>query len=142
MILTNSASVKQFGEKIKVKLAVRKNKANDDGKANPDSNVTRAEACAMVMRLMGVDAIGKPDSGFEDVPGDSWYANTVARAKDYGIIEGDSDKLFSPDRNVSREEMVVMTARALQAVGFVELDENATRDDYYCKSDYSYEPVV
>ena len=104
-------------------------KGDDDGKANPDSNVTRAEACAMVMRLMGVDAIGKPDSGFEDVPGDSWYANTVARAKDYGIIEGDSDKLFSPDRNVSREEMVVMTARALQAVGFVELDENATRDD-------------
>ena len=104
-------------------------KGDDDGKANPDSNVTRAEACAMVMRLMGVDAIGKPDSGFEDVPWDSWYANTVARAKDYGIIEGDSDKLFSPDRNVSREEMVVMTARALQAVGFVELDENATRDD-------------
>ena len=30
MILTNSASVKQFGEKIKVKLAVRKNKANDE----------------------------------------------------------------------------------------------------------------
>lgn len=104
-------------------------KGDDDGKANPDSNVTRAEACAMVMRLMGVDAIGKPDSGFEDVPEDSWYANTVARAKDYGIIEGDSDKLFSPDRNVSREEMVVMTARALQTVGFAELDENATRDD-------------
>ena len=30
MILTNSASVKQFGEKIKIKLAVRKNKANDE----------------------------------------------------------------------------------------------------------------
>lgn len=106
-------------------------KGDSEGRANPEADVTRAEACAMVMRLMGVDAIGKPDSGFEDVPENSWYANTVARAKDYGIVEGDSDKVFSPDRNVSREEMVVMVARALQSVGFVKLDENATRDDLY-----------
>ena len=106
-------------------------KGDSEGRANPEADVTRAEACAMVMRLMGVDAIGNPDSGFEDVPENSWYANIVARAKDYGIVEGDSDKAFSPDRNVSREEMVVMVARALQAVGFVELDENATRDDLY-----------
>lgn len=104
-------------------------KGDENGNANPKANVTRAEAVAMVMRLMGVDGIGAADSGFSDISSEEWYANVIARAKEYGIAKGDTATEFSPDRNITREELTVMAARALWTVGFQVEDKNATAQD-------------
>lgn len=103
-------------------------KGDENNMANPNSKITRAEATAMIMRLIGVDNSGPANSGFEDVDENAWYGKTVARAKDYGIIQGDSDKKFSPDRNVTREEISMMTARAMWVTGHQREDKNTTTD--------------
>lgn len=87
------------------------------GNALPHNNVTRAEATAMVMRMMGYGNFDDADSGFDDVPKDSWYAQTVTAARKIGIVSGDSKTEFNPHRNVSREEITAMAARAVVYAG-------------------------
>lgn len=102
---------------------------DENGNANPEGNITRAEAAAMVMRFIGEDKSETLQSGFTDVPQDSWCAGVIARAKKCGIIQGDSETVFSPERNVSREEIVAMTARAVWYAGLKEEKKNVSADD-------------
>ncbi len=91
-------------------------RGNEKGEANIYANVTRAEAVAMVMRFIGLESMPKTDEteNFEDVLKDDWFYNVVMSAYKCGIIQGDSKTTFSPNRDVTREEITVMTSRALQ----------------------------
>lgn len=102
---------------------------DENGNANPSANVTRAEATAMIMRLIGIDSNGSTDSGFADVPADAWHASVITQAKKLGLVKGDSDTQFSPDRNVSREEIVLMTARAAWLAGLKNEPKSTTAAD-------------
>ena len=88
-------------------------KGNEKGEAKPFDNVTRAEATAMIMRFIGLDAKSEGSEPFEDVNEGDWFYNSVVTAYNAGIIVGDSETTFSPERDVTREEMTVMTARAM-----------------------------
>ncbi|MDD6735189.1 MAG: substrate-binding domain-containing protein [Clostridiales bacterium] len=90
---------------------------DENGNAMPFSNITRAEATAIVMRLLGLDNFDSADSGFDDVDKDAWYAKVVTAARKAGIVSGDSDTAFNPGRNVSREEFTAMAARAVWYAG-------------------------
>ena len=105
-------------------------KGDDMGRALPGKNITRAELAAMILRFLGIDPSDKADSGFSDVPKDEWYAKTVAKAKEKGIINGDSETLFSPERNVSREEAIAMAARALWRTGMQDENKDAAQADF------------
>ncbi len=89
---------------------------NEKGEALPLNNVTRAEAVAMVMRFMGLE--NEPEANqivnFSDVSKNDWYYGCVMSAYKHGIVKGDSESTFAPMRNVTREEIVTMVARALQ----------------------------
>ncbi|MBQ6999240.1 MAG: substrate-binding domain-containing protein [Clostridia bacterium] len=87
---------------------------DDKGQARPFDNVTRAEAVAMVMRFLGLDADSDLPHPFDDVSDESWYRDAVAAAYNAGIVKGDSANVFAPDRYVSREEITVMTVRAIE----------------------------
>ena len=109
-------------------------KGNDKGEALPFSNITRAEATAMLLRFLGLK--GPAMQGtiriFDDVTSDKWYYREVLSAYYYGLVKGDSENTFSPDRNVSREEFAVMAARAatLAKLGYPGGDGmNATDSD-------------
>lgn len=109
-------------------------KGDANGCANPKSNVTRAEATAMVLRMMGVNIGSETESGFKDVPKDSWFAQTVATAKELGIVQGDSSTEFNPGRNVSREEMTAMVARAVWKIGLQDENKDVSAEnimEYY-----------
>ncbi len=88
---------------------------NEKGEAKPFDNVTRAEAAAMIMRFMGLQNMPEANGivDFKDVARNDWFYSVVMSAYKYGIIEGTSAYTFSPDRDVTREEITVMTARAL-----------------------------
>jgi len=103
-------------------------KGDDMGRALPFANVTRAEATAMVMRLIGVDATDDTNSGFGDVDEKEWYAGVITAARERGIVAGDTDAVFSPHRNVSREEIVVMVARALWHTGIAAENKGVTAE--------------
>ncbi len=92
---------------------------NEKGEAKPFDNVTRAEAVAMIMRFMGLQNVESAYGivNFEDVLTSDWFYSVVMSAYKYGIIEGTSAYTFSPDRDVTREEITVMTVRALNYAG-------------------------
>lgn len=91
-------------------------KGNEKGEALPFSNITRAEATAMLLRFLGLTPLAMQGTvrTFEDVTSDKWYYREVLSAYSYGIVKGDSKNTFSPERNLSREEFVVMAARAAE----------------------------
>ena len=103
-------------------------KGNEKGEALPFQNVTRAEAVAIAMRLLGVDNMEDTDSGFVDVPEDSWYAAAVTKARKLGVVAGDDETHFSPMRDVSREEMVALIARCLWTSG-LQKENNITLEE-------------
>ena len=87
---------------------------NEKGEANPFDNVTRAEATAMVMRTLGLNSEVNYELKFEDVSRSDWFYGVVAAANKNGIVLGDSETVFAPERDVTREEITVMITRALE----------------------------
>lgn len=94
-------------------------KGNENGEALPFDSVTRAEATAMVMRFLGLESMPGANAvtRFADVSKNDWFYGAVMSAYLCGIVQGDSDTTFSPNREVTREELTVMTARALSYAG-------------------------
>lgn len=94
-------------------------RGNDKGEANIYDNVSRAEAVAMVMRFIGLENVEMDylKLRFSDVKEDDWFYTVIMNAFTCGIVKGDSERIFSPYRNVTREEITVMVARALEYAG-------------------------
>ncbi len=86
---------------------------NEKGEAKPFDNVTRAEAVTMILRFMGLKGEINYELPFDDVEKSDWFWGYVASAYKHKIVMGDSEKTFAPKRNVTREEMTSMVARAL-----------------------------
>ena len=117
-------------------------KGNDKGEALPFENITRAEATAMLLRFFCLK--GPAMQGtiriFDDVTSDKWYYREVLSAYYYGLVKGDSENTFSPQRNVSREEFVVMAARAAELAGLgCPGDNNMNANDSDKISDWAKE---
>src|SRR5690606_9430028 len=79
----------------------------------PEREVSRAEFAAMLVRAPGLDA-NHGGATFSDVPADAWYAAEIDVAAKHGIITGTSAGLFQPNDGVTRQEIAVMAARALE----------------------------
>ncbi len=117
-------------------------RGNDKGEARPFDNVTRAEMVAMIMRMIGYEKMPFETTvkTFDDVKEDQWFYSTVMAANFCGIVLGDSETTFSPNRNVTREEMVTMTARALQYAGLRTFGQNVVNaKDWDTISDWAKE---
>ncbi len=83
----------------------------------PDSNVTRAEFAALLVRALGLEEGFLKEGQFKDVASTAWYAGSAAAATAEKIIAGYDGGLFKPDNNITREEMAVMIARAARVAG-------------------------
>lgn len=88
-----------------------------DGKGSfyPSSNTKRGDFILMVVRALGLYA--DVDENFDDVPVDSYYYNGIGMAKKLGVINGDGNN-FYPESNITREDMMVIIQRALNAAGY------------------------
>lgn len=76
---------------------------------DPDGYVTRAEFVVMLSRAAGHK--NSDASVFEDVPENAWYSGGVAFAYNSGITNGTSEKTFSPDDRITREQLAAMLKR-------------------------------
>ena len=76
---------------------------------NPDAPLTRAEAVAMLVRMLGYPVENNAAFSFNDTKG-SWAEAYVGTARHYSIISGVGDNLFAPNRPVTRQEIAVMLA--------------------------------
>ncbi|WP_409345275.1 S-layer homology domain-containing protein [Paenibacillus sp. MBLB4367] len=88
----------------------------DERRYQPDAHITRAEFAAVIVRALGLSDRGQT-AGFTDVKPGDWYAGAVAKAHEYGIIQGYEDGTFRPLNPITREETMVMIARAMKLVG-------------------------
>ncbi len=96
-------------------------KGDENGDIRTDDFVTRAEAAAMLVRANGLDAEAVYDGvpKFEDIK-NHWSVKDVSAAAMIGITNGTTATTFSPDRDVTIQELVKMTVCLL---GYGEMAE-------------------
>lgn len=78
----------------------------------PAAGITRAEYIGALVRTLGVTA--KAESNFKDVGKDNVYYAEIAIAKKLGITNGTGNNSFKPEDIISRQDMLVLTERALR----------------------------
>lgn len=81
------------------------------GNFNPNKQVTRAEAAAMIGRTLNLDGT-KRSTKFKDVGSSIFASGYIQSAVEKGIISGYNDGTFKPNANVTRGEMAIMISRA------------------------------
>ena len=88
------------------------------GRFDPDGLITRAEAVVLLQR-MGAEVIVPIELQpvYSDVSADDWFADAVAWASSAGIVTGNADGTFAPERTVTRTELAVMLSRFAAALG-------------------------
>ena len=88
----------------------------DDGKYHPEDTITRAEACAMIARMMTGDPNVSQYVGaqnFTDVAKGSWKDSAIGYCYINGIVIGVGNNKFEPDRAITDAEFVTMVVRAM-----------------------------
>ena len=88
---------------------------NAQGDFEPDRDVTREEFVKMVVSALEMDTEVTIELPFVDVTPDEWSYPYIAAAYQAGIINGTSETVFGVGETISRQDMAVITARALDA---------------------------
>lgn len=86
-------------------------KGTSDTTFGPDDPMTRAMFVTVLGRLHGVQADNKAATPFTDVLKGQYYVGYVKWANANGIVKGTSNTTFSPDANVTREQICAMMLR-------------------------------
>lgn len=85
-----------------------------DGTFKPDASITRAEFTVMLMNTLNTEYTEATLSFTDRSKIGAWAQSAVARALQAGFIQGDSKGAFRPNEAVTRAEMTVMVANAMQ----------------------------
>ena len=108
-------------------------KGYDDGTFKPDAYITRAEAAAMLSRVMPTETpeptatptpnvrlsttqtpiptVKPTPKAFTDVKKTDWCYSAVSTMSERGMIDGYNDGSFKPDNHITRAELVTMLTR-------------------------------
>lgn len=95
----------------------------------PQTNITRADFLCFLVRTLGVDA--KIDGNFDDISSDACYYKEIAIAKKLGITSGTGNNKFTPDASITRQDMMVLTERALRMLKKIEAQGTASNLDKF-----------
>ncbi len=85
-----------------------------NGQFSPDKTMTRGMFVTVLGRMDGGAENTTAAGGFTDVDADAYYAPYVSWASANGIVNGTGNGTFSPDRDISREQMCVIFVRYLR----------------------------
>ena len=99
----------------------------------PNESLSRAMLVTILHRMEGTpSAVG---GNFTDVVSGSYYANAVFWAQENGIVKGTSDTTFSPNQNISREQIATILMRYVEYKNeTLDADSGLTASSF---SDYS-----
>jgi hypothetical protein len=91
-------------------------KGYGNGLAKLDQSITRAEALALITRILEVqvDEFKLKDNPFLDLESDQWYTGIVINGYKLGIIQGYDDKTFKANNSITRGEAAVMVSKVLK----------------------------
>ncbi|MFA5637691.1 MAG: TolC family protein [Anaerovoracaceae bacterium] len=91
---------------------------SEDELYHPEKNLTRAEACAIIIRAVNPKDLNfygsetVTESLFDDLSGYTWSSSYINYAVLHGITKGTGWKSFSPGRNVTSAELITFVLRA------------------------------
>ncbi len=74
--------------------------------------LTRIEAAAIILRVLGAENTTAESQTFSDVPDTHWGFNVAAEASRRGIVNGVGNDLFVPDKTVKATEFTTMLLRS------------------------------
>lgn len=96
----------------------------------PNSSMSRGMLVTVIYRIAGTPELTEEQKGaFEDTAG-KYYTDAVDWAKANGIVNGITDTLFCPDRNVTRQEAVAIFHRYCIQYLKLEATEDASLDRF------------
>ncbi len=110
---------------------------------NPDGDVTRAMFVTVLYRMENQPEVSG-SSKFSDVEAGGWYEKAVIWASENGIVNGITETEFSPNANITREQMAAMVYRyaKFKGQGFTGLWAFQLEfSDVASISDYAYEAL-
>lgn len=80
-----------------------------DQSFRPDQKINRAETLKILLLGSNIDINESVETGgFFDIPTDTWFAPYVLKAKQLGIVQGNPDGSFAPERTVNLAESTKM----------------------------------
>ncbi len=106
----------------------------------PDASLTRAEAAAMLVRMLGLSGTEVTDESFTDTL-NHWAKKEIETARKYGLIAGVGNNLFEPDSPITREQMAVILDKLLGLGYNAELPDIFT-DINQQDNSWSYKAIV
>ena len=77
----------------------------------PSDNLTRGQLVAILYRAAGSPSVSGISNPFTDVKSSAYYYNAVLWAYKGGVVTGTSADKFSPDANVTREQIAAILYR-------------------------------
>lgn len=86
----------------------------DEQGLRPDDTALRCEVFTVLQRLLGGAAA--ESAGFTDVAEDDWFAPAVDWAAAEGLARGNDDNTLQPLRPMTRQELVTVLYRAIDAM--------------------------
>lgn len=85
------------------------------GSFGSNETVTRAQVLVMLMKAFGISPDSNVEDNFSDA-GNTYYTGYLAAAKRLGITAGVGGNLFAPNRQITRQEMFVLTYNTLKSI--------------------------
>ncbi|RUS42453.1 endo-1,4-beta-xylanase [Cohnella sp. AR92] len=95
----------------------------------PNAAMNKSEFLSLLVRALELHGTNDATEMFSDVKASASYYDAVKTAKQLGIIQGTSNDLFLPDSPITRQEMMVLVARAAKAAGKT-LPSNGSLDTF------------
>ena len=72
----------------------------------------------MLCGAFGIDTEGSYTGMFDDVPKEKWYFNCINSAAGKELVNGTGEGLFSPEADVTRQDMAVLLYRFASKAGY------------------------
>lgn len=104
-------------------------KGISDTEYAPQRNITRADFLYFLIRTLGVDA--KFDGNFGDIDRAAYYYKEIGIAKKLGITSGTGNNKFTPDASITRQDMMVLTEKALRMLKKLKVEGTASDLDKF-----------
>jgi len=107
----------------------------------PNANIKRCDFVLMLTKVLDINS--SEDAGFSDVKSSDYFSGAISAAKEYGLVKGISDNEFGAKANISRQDVMTIIARTLDAAGVDLRDADLSKfSDAANVSDYAKDSVA
>lgn len=115
-----------------------------EGYFNPQDNIKREEAIAILMRMFDFKSDTDKANPFKDVSDSDWYYESVKAASDNNIVSGITEECMGIGLNVTRQDFLAMLLRAVITESVIDVyssTDAAVYTDFDDAGEYAKEAI-